>query len=135
MENVFQEIFIAPFVHGQIERYIIQYLSVKRFDLLSDILLRPELSKQWLFPKTYEYWIENIHRLKDLSCQPFLLRITMEVLPEVIVEMQASPNKQDNFKMTSAKLYDYFFCQWFARQKNKLSSKLIGLGEFVSPTF
>lgn len=135
LEDAIQVLFIAPFVRGQIEQYIIQYLQVKRQGLLEEILIRPELSKDWLAVKAYESWIERLPGLKELVSQPFLLRITMEVLPEVVVELQANPENFQKFKMTSAKLYDHFVDQWIRRQQNKLSIKLINRGEFLPPTF
>lgn len=135
VEEAIHVLFVAPFVRGQIEQYIIQYLRVKRKELRAEILIRPELSHVWLLPKTYEEWIEKLPGLKELVCQPFLLRITMEVLPIVVVELHAKSDELDKFKMTSVKLYDHFVHQWFTRQKNKLSSKLISRGDALLPTF
>ncbi len=127
----FQELFVAPFVRGQVEQYIAQYLTVKAEDLRNEIMVRDDFSNVWLLPQTYKEWIEKIPGLKELSSQPFLLRITMDVLPEVVVEFQSFQDGEDKYRMTQAKLYDNFVKQWFTRQENKL----IGSGESVGRSF
>ena len=127
----FQELFVAPFVRGQIEQYITQYLKVKGEELRNEIMVRDDFSNEWLLPQTYKDWIEKVPGLKELAGQPFLLRITMDVLPDVVVEFQALQDGEEKYRMTQAKLYDNFVRQWFARQENKL----IGSGETVGRSF
>ena len=119
----YHELYVAPFMSAQIELYVKQYVEVKREELEKEILARPELTKQWLNPKHYEHWIENIDGLKGLVKTAFYLRITMEVLPNVVSEFQTTQNEQQRLKMTQAKLYDAFIKRIFAREEDKIIAR------------
>lgn len=129
--SAFNELYVAPFVPEQINEYIKQYLKHKRSEIEEAVMQRQELTQEWLEERTYIYWIEQLRNLKTLVQTPYLLRITMEVLPSVVAEFQSNPDLQERFKMTQAKLYDTFIDRWFLRQEDKL----VGLGRSVSKTF
>lgn len=131
LNEAYQEVFVSPLVPGQIEQYIKQFLTVKDKELRSEIRARHDLTDEWLTPTIYKTWIAKIPGLSELTGNPFLLRITMEVLPGIVAEFQAVANNEEKFRMTSVKLYDNFVDKWFARQE----VKLMGRGESVGRTF
>ena len=127
----FQEYYVSPFVPGQIDQYITQYLKVKGDELLKQTMRRQDFGKEWLLAETYKHWIERIPGLNELTDQPFLLRITMEVLPQVVIEFQSYQQTQETYLATRARLYDKFVDRWFAQQVNKL----VGAGHNLPRSF
>lgn len=121
----FEELYVAPFSTTQINVYIEQYLNTKKEELEKEIEQRSELSVEWLKSQTYFTWINQVPGLNTLVNNPFLLKITMQVLPNIVSEYQNSQNKEERFNMTSVKLYDAFVTYWFSRQEEKL----MGLGK------
>ncbi len=121
---LFREIHMAPFSPKQITSYIQQYLGVKQKEIQEEIAQNADLGQEWIDPKTYETWIDQIPGLRVLVQTPFLLKITMEVLPSIVIMYKQAESQQEQFKMTGAKLYDAFVERWFNRQEEKL----VGLG-------
>ncbi len=131
LNDAFQEVFVSPFVVGQIDQYIKQFLNVRGDELRNEIRARDDLTEDWLKPAIYKTWIGRIPGLEDLTRNPFLLRIMMEVLRGIVAEFESLGCNEDKFRMTSVKLYDSFVDKWFARQE----VKLMGRGENVGKTF
>ncbi|KAF8983543.1 hypothetical protein BGZ46_010051 [Entomortierella lignicola] len=100
--GLFQEATIIPFNKGQIQAYVEQYVS---------------LTKSSWGPKDYLRAIDQIPNLVDLVKNPFLLRLALEVLPQLF-------NTRSNFavaRVTRIGLYDGFFGQWIERGKKRLT--------------
>ncbi len=122
-ESLLHELYVAPFSHEQIGLYIKKYLEVHYADIQSELKARPELTSIWLEDKAYLDGIGEIPGLKNLILTPFLLRITMEVLPTIMAEYAAITDKKERFKMTQVKLYDAFVNNLFRREEEKLIFK------------
>lgn len=122
------ERYFSPFVPGQIDQYITQYLSVKQIELQIKIRDKADLTDDWLAANTYKAWIEKLPGLKELIGNAFLLRLTMDILPDVVVLFQTTQNTEERFRMTSVMLYDIFFDQWLTRQENKLIAAQKNIG-------
>lgn len=124
------ELFVSPFDKRQIDTYINQYLRNKRSQLQSEINISPQLTIDWLDPETYIKWLDQIPGLKDLVSQPFLLFITMQVLPKVISEFQTLADGKDKFKMSQKRLLDHFLNSWFSREQKKILKLRIDTASF-----
>jgi len=101
---LFQEAVITPFSTIQIDEYIDGYVSAKR------PLWRVEDYKQAL---------NLIPSLKDLVKNPFLMTLSLEVLPRMV-----DPGKNlSTTRVTRVILYDHFVEQWLEREKKRLLEK------------
>ena len=117
----YEEIYIRPFNANQIQTYVQQYIKTQK--------------PTWGNPERYQKAIEGITGLKELIKTPFILKLTIEVLPQ-IVEKYATQNIQERKKVTQAALYDVFIEQWFIRQEQKLKeAKQIKKDEDIKPEF
>ncbi|KAF9998428.1 hypothetical protein BGZ80_006790, partial [Entomortierella chlamydospora] len=97
----FQEAIISPFTKEQIQDYIRQYLSLKESSWGLEDYLRA---------------LEQIPNMQDLVKNPFLLKISLEVLPRLL-------RTYANFssaRITRVQLYDEFVSQWIDRGKIRL---------------
>lgn len=126
----FLELYVAPFDKRQIDAYINQYVRNRRNQLQSEINISPQLTLEWLESETYTKWIEQIPGLKDLVSQPFLLFITMQVLPKVMAEFQTCADGKDKFKMSQKRLLDHFLNSWFGREQKKIDKLKIDKANF-----
>ncbi|KAF9936047.1 WD repeat-containing protein 38 [Modicella reniformis] len=102
--NAFQEAVIAPFSMDQVQEYIKQYASV--------------CQPLW---ETKEYLeaLNLIPSLKDLVKNPFLLSLSLEVLPRMVDPGQ----NLSTTRITRVELYDQFVEQWLERGKKRLGEK------------
>ncbi len=121
LRDAFQELHVAPFESAQIKSYIKQYVKAHETTLRQTVLLQPEVAQSWLDENEYWKWIEQVPGLKELVCTPFLLKIMMEVIPQVVSKYQAVQSRGERFGMTRIALYDTFIQQWFERQQDKLA--------------
>ncbi|KAF9347530.1 hypothetical protein BGX34_003075, partial [Mortierella sp. NVP85] len=103
---LFQEAVILPFSHGQIQDYIKQYIS------------RPIHRSLWPL-EDYKKALEKIPTLKELVRNPFLMTVSLEVLPRMIDLNQ----NLSTAHITRVGLYDHFVEQWLERSKRRLSEK------------
>ncbi|KAF9175043.1 hypothetical protein BGX20_008600 [Mortierella sp. AD010] len=94
----FQEAVITPFNEDQIQEYIDQYVS---------------LGKPPWGSKDYHKAFSQIPNLQGLVKNPFLLKLAMEVLPQIF-EKRTSTSVT---RITSVELYDEFVAQWLERSK------------------
>ncbi|KAF9356607.1 hypothetical protein BGX26_004997 [Mortierella sp. AD094] len=98
----FQEAVISPFSKSQIKDYIKTYVDLK--------------APLWE-EKDYQEVFDQIPSLQELVKNPFLLSLSLEVLPRVI-----DPDKiLSSTKFTRVTLYDEFVAQWLERNKKRLS--------------
>jgi len=102
--QLFQEAVFTPFSTQQIDNYIKQYVSINQ------TLWRVEEYKQAL---------EDIPSLKDLVKNPFLMTVSLEVLPRMV-----DPGKNlSTTSVTRVTLYDHFVEQWLERGKKRHREK------------
>ena len=100
---LFQEAVITPFSTVQIDQYIDEYVSAKQ--------------PLWRVAD-YKQALELIPSLKDLVKNPFLMTLSLEVLPRMV-----DPGKYLSATITRVTLYDHFVEQWLERGKKRLREK------------
>ncbi|KAG0295633.1 hypothetical protein BGZ98_001319 [Dissophora globulifera] len=101
--ELFQEAVIAPFSPDQVQEYIKKYVSTGTVWQVTDYLQALEL----------------IPNLQDLVKNPFMLTLTMEVLPRIVDPVQ----ELTSVRVTRVALYDQFVEQWLERGKRRLADK------------
>ncbi|KAK3810111.1 MAG: WD40-repeat-containing domain protein [Benniella sp.] len=102
--SLFQEAVITPFSLDQVQSYIHQYV------LLHQPLWRTDDYKQAL---------ELIPSLKELVRNPFLMTLSLEVLPRMVDPGQ----NLSAARVTRVGLYDHFVEQWLERGKKRLGER------------
>jgi len=102
--GLFQEAVITPFSVDQVEDYINRYV----------VLHQPlwEASE-------YKRALDLIPSLKDLVRNPFLMTLSLEVLPRIVDPGQNMSTTQVN----RVSLYDQFIVHWLERGKKRLGEK------------
>ncbi|KAF9207925.1 hypothetical protein BGZ49_010200 [Haplosporangium sp. Z 27] len=100
----FQEAVVVPFSKDQIKGYIERYVS-----------LNEPKGLLWGI-KDYEKAFDHIPNLLDLVTNPFLLKLAMEVLPQLVDKNSDLSSKI----ITRIILYDEFVDQWIDRNKIRL---------------
>ncbi|KAG0248285.1 hypothetical protein BG011_000251, partial [Mortierella polycephala] len=101
--SLFQEAVIAPFSEGQVQDYIEQYVFQSR--------------PLWR-TKDYLEALGKVPNLLDLVKNPFLLTLSLEVLPRVVDVGQIQDLSRA--KITRVALYDQFVEQWLERGKKRV---------------
>ncbi|KAF9948303.1 hypothetical protein BGZ72_009772 [Mortierella alpina] len=101
-----QEAVIAPFSKEQIHDYIYRYVA---------------LAKPTWRAKSYLEALERVPNLMDLIKNPFLLTLSLSVLPRV-VDVDKIQDLSDA-KVTRVGLYDRFVEHWLERAKKRVGSK------------
>jgi len=101
---LYQEAMITPFSLDQVHSYIIQYVSIRQ--------------PLWRV-SDYVEALEQIPSLKDLVKNPFLMTLSLEVLPRIV-----DPGQHlSTTRVTRVTLYDHFVQQWLERGKKRLGEK------------
>ncbi|KAK3809441.1 MAG: WD40-repeat-containing domain protein [Benniella sp.] len=106
--SLFQEAVITPFSLEQVHEYIRQYVNVHQ--PLWDV-------------KDYKQALDLIPSLRDLVKNPFLMTLSLEVLPRMV---DPGPNLSAA-RVTRVGLYDHFVEQWLERGKKRLGKKDLNL--------
>ncbi|KAK3823292.1 MAG: WD40-repeat-containing domain protein [Benniella sp.] len=102
--SLFQEAVLTPFSLEQIQDYIKQYVSIHQ--------------TLWQL-KDYKKALEQIPTLKELARWPFMMTLSLEVLPRMVdISKDLSATR-----VTRLELYDHFVEQWLERSKRQLSEK------------
>ncbi|KAG0210252.1 hypothetical protein BGX31_001951 [Mortierella sp. GBA43] len=101
---LFQEAVITPFSIDQVRAYIQQYVSTQQ------PLWRVE---------DYTKALDETPSLKELVKNPFLMALSLEVLPRMVDPDQ----KLSGARATRVVLYDHFIEQWLERSKKRLGEK------------
>ncbi|KAG0234985.1 hypothetical protein BGX31_004388, partial [Mortierella sp. GBA43] len=104
--SLFQEAVITPFSWIQVNDYIDQYVSTHRPLWKAD---------------EYKKALDHIPSLKELVRNPFLMSLSLEVLPRIVDPGQ---NLLDT-KITRVALYDQFIEHWLERGKKRLGEKTL----------
>ncbi|BBE09758.1 hypothetical protein MCB1EB_1597 [Mycoavidus cysteinexigens] len=99
-----QEYRLAPFSEETIKRYIDRYSEIHPDALWSAEKYKKELEEP---------------SLKELVSNPFLLKITLSVLPELSQRLQI-----ENQRITRIAIYDQFVESWFGRSQQRLNQIL-----------
>ncbi|KAK3805370.1 MAG: hypothetical protein J3Q66DRAFT_423168 [Benniella sp.] len=100
----FQEAVFVPFSASQVDDYVDQYVSLRQ----------PLWSA-----KEYKQALNSIPSLKELGRNPFLMTLSLEVLPRMM-----DPGEQPSVsRVTRVVLYDQFIEQWLERGKRRLGEK------------
>ncbi|KAK3810916.1 MAG: hypothetical protein J3Q66DRAFT_414111 [Benniella sp.] len=102
--TLLQEAVITPFSTDQVQSYITQYVSIHRplWDAVE-----------------YEKALDLIPSLKDLVKNPFLMSLSLEVLPRMVDPGQ----NLSTTHVTRMALYDQFIEHWMERGKKRLGEK------------
>ncbi|KAF9345318.1 hypothetical protein BGX34_004858, partial [Mortierella sp. NVP85] len=101
--SLFQEAVITPFSLDQVEGYIEQYVSAHQ--------------TSWR-ARDYERALNLIPSLRELVKNPFMMTLSLEVLPRL-----ADPGNLSITSITRVALYDHFIEQWLERSKRRLEEK------------
>ncbi|KAK3809339.1 MAG: WD40-repeat-containing domain protein [Benniella sp.] len=104
----FQEAVITLFSLDQVHDYIRQYVTVHQ--------------PLWEVDD-YKQALERIPSLKDLVKNPFLMTLSLEVLPRMVDPGQ----RLSEARVTRVGLYDHFVEQWLERGKKRLGEKDLNL--------
>ncbi|KAF9907384.1 hypothetical protein BX616_000425 [Lobosporangium transversale] len=99
--GLFEEAVIMPFSEAQIDDYIKQYVDA--------------MDPLW-HVGDYRRAFSQVPSLQDLVKNPFMLSMSLEVLPRIVVPDQGSTNT----KIKRVTLYDQFVEQWLERGKKRL---------------
>jgi len=102
--SLFQEAVITPFSIDQVQAYIHQYVTLHQ--------------PLWQV-EDYKQALELIPTLKDLVTNPFLMTLSLEVLPRMVDPGQ----NLSSTHVTRVGLYDHFVEQWLERGKKRLGEK------------
>ncbi|KAK3816620.1 MAG: WD40-repeat-containing domain protein [Benniella sp.] len=105
--GLFQEAVITPFSMDQVQDYITQYVSVHRPLWEAD---------------EYKNALDHIPSLKELVRNPFLMSLSLEVLPRMVDPGQDLSTTH----ITRMALYDQFIEHWFERCKKRLGERNLG---------
>ncbi|KAG0007296.1 hypothetical protein BGZ80_004842, partial [Entomortierella chlamydospora] len=97
--SLFQEAVIAPFTEKQIHEYIDKYFSKGE-------------------PKKFTRAFKEIPVLKDLVKNPFVLKLSVEVLPQIM----KSSTSLSSERITRVKIIDEFVALWLKRNKKRLTN-------------
>ncbi|KAF9353420.1 hypothetical protein BGX34_011575, partial [Mortierella sp. NVP85] len=101
---LYQEAVITPFSPDQVDAYIHQYVSIHQ--------------PLWQ-EEDYKQALKHIPSLKDLVRNPFLMALSLEVLPRMV-----DPGRHlSTARVTRVGLYDHFIEQWIERGKKRLGEK------------
>ncbi|CAO3564937.1 unnamed protein product [Mortierella alpina] len=100
----FQEAVIAPFSRGQVNDYLAKYVITK--------------APLWT-TRQYMEVLDQIPSLQELVKNPFLLTLSLEVLPRLV----DPDNNLSATKVTRVTLYDEFVVLWLEQGKKRLGNK------------
>ncbi|KAF9275848.1 hypothetical protein BGZ68_010465 [Mortierella alpina] len=100
----FQEAVIAPFSRGQVDDYLTKYVITK--------------APLWT-TRQYLEVLDQIPSLQELVKNPFLLTLSLEVLPRLV----DPGNNLTATKVTRVTLYDEFVVLWLEQGKKRLGNK------------
>lgn len=101
--SLLQEAVIAPLSVEQVQDYIQEYVSAAQPLWTAD---------------DYKRVLEQIPSLRDLTKNPFLMKLSLDVLPRMDPDQDLSAAR-----MTRVGLYDQFVEQWLERGKKRLGEK------------
>jgi len=102
--SLFQEAVLTPFSLDQVQHYIKQYVALHQ--------------PLWNVDD-YSRALELVPSLKDLVKNPFLMTLSLEVLPRMV-----DPGQHlSAARVTRVALYDHFVEQWLERGKKRIGEK------------
>ncbi|KAF9163545.1 hypothetical protein BGX21_011483, partial [Mortierella sp. AD011] len=101
--KLFDEAVVAPFDDDQIREYIGQYALKEKPPLDAATLMKT---------------LEKISDLKDLVKNPFILKNSLETLPQI----EEASKIHATARFTRVELYDNFVLQWLERNKTRIQA-------------
>ncbi|KAF9362249.1 hypothetical protein BGX34_006532 [Mortierella sp. NVP85] len=104
--SLFQEAVIMPFTFDQVQDYIKRYITMHK--------------PRW-GAEDFNQALEHFSGLSDLVRNPFLLALSMEVLPR-LMDLSQHPSTS---RVTRVELYDRFVEQWFERSKKRIGERVL----------
>ena len=104
--TLFQEAVITPFSIDQVEAYVSQYVAIHQ--------------PVWE-AKVYKQALNQVPSLKELVRNPFLMSLSLEVLPRMMDPEQGFSAT----RITKVALYDEFVEYWLERGKKRLGEKAL----------
>lgn len=107
--SLFEEFFVLPFSSDEISQYIEAYFKEEQLKL-TQAVQRGELQQEWLSVEKYQSAIKEIPQLNDLIKNPFLLRLTINVLPRLFKQ------KEDIQCIKAIGIYEEFIIKWMEEQ-------------------
>ncbi|KAF8932180.1 hypothetical protein BGZ47_011519 [Haplosporangium gracile] len=118
LQDLLQEAVIAPFSNEQIKGYIDQYVQDTNTRTL------PGQAAVWS-PEEYINKMRAIPNLMDLVRNPFLLTLSLSVLPKLV----GSQQDVSSLRVTHVGLYDEFVKHWLETNKLRLQSNTLSKDE------
>ncbi len=149
--NLLQQLHVAEFSESQIDEYLKRYAILSSQKEMGDVesifsIARPPggieadlfldekrsadeiknepiegINSEKIITKTQ---LESVPGLMKLVKTPFILRITLDALPDVLKDFAEGKSEgieeAKRNELTQAKLYDVFVNRWFIRQEKKL---------------
>ncbi|KAG0199108.1 hypothetical protein BGX33_011877, partial [Mortierella sp. NVP41] len=101
----YSEAAIAPFTRDQIEKYVEQFVRDPEVHELFDG--RPVWSTEEYMDK-----LLAIPNLMELVKNPFLLTLSLKVLPNIVYNADSTPKDVKKIRVTRVSLYDEYVYQW-----------------------
>jgi WD40 repeat protein len=119
--HLYTEMVVKPFTTEQINSYLRQVVSKEDCEW-----------KDW---QQYRQAINEIPDLENFLTKPFLLKMAVEALPQLVNQYRGQP-KDQRIQMTQASVYDICVRHWFERQEAKLKQAgKITEDEDIKPAF
>lgn len=105
------EWYVISFSNEKINQYAANYVKVQQ-PRLTQAVNDKQLDVQWLEASSYQQNLKELPGLLELTTSPFLLYLTMQVLPRLA-------KRTSNEKITSGDLFETFIEGWNQKQKDK----------------
>ncbi|KAF9282107.1 hypothetical protein BGZ68_006209 [Mortierella alpina] len=109
----FKEVEIAPFTKDKIKEYVGKWVRKVSFASFAAAEWRAE---------EYMKALQTVPNLMDLVKNPFLLKLSLEVLPRV-VDVHRMQEDLSRTSITRVRLYDHFMEHWLEREKKRVRGK------------
>ncbi len=119
LRSQLKELFLCPFSAEKIRAYVRAYLRVKNQEI-QQLCENSELDEKWLDPEAYNLAFSELYGLLEIIKNPFLLKMTMSVLPACHARFKDELDTKKRKLVTSLDLYEKYTQAWFERQLDKL---------------
>ncbi|KAF9433014.1 phosphomevalonate kinase [Entomortierella beljakovae] len=112
--DLLQEAVIVPLDEKQIDGYVMEFTKAKRSSCSEP---------SWTYTKYHEAF-EDVPNLRNLTKNPFVLKMAMEVLPSILNEDSIFSDSD----VTRVEMYDRFMKEWLQRSKIRLMDRNMKVG-------
>jgi hypothetical protein len=117
--NWYDEIQVMPFSEAQINQYIEKYVATYSKKISNDLQSRKDVG-EWLQSQSYINLINQIPGLGGLINNPWLLSITVAILPHLALDYAEKAANSLSIVITKRKLIDLYIRKHFEREQSKL---------------